>query len=1031
MRQADILTAFSLTEAQQIDRMCDRFESEWQASRRPNLSEFLDSQSESVRTALFRLLLPVDWEYRRNAGDHPHTAEYQSRFPDDASLIDDICRELTESADSTWEAWQNNDDSTGIVERNGVKHFVQSVALPHTGSGRYELLHEVGHGGIGVVYRVHDRMLGRESAVKMLREGHLDNPDARRRLIEEARVGSQLQHPAIVPVYEIGSFDDRRPYFAMKLVEGKTFAELLRNRPNPSQDLPRMLGIFEQVCQAMAFAHSKGVVHRDLKPANVMVGAFGEVQVMDWGFAKQLLKKGDGGLRTEDSGQKSVVRSQRSEDEGKQTSTHSGALMGTPAYMPPEQARGESALIDERTDVFALGAMLCEVLTGTPPYSTGNPEERCRHAAAGNLADAFSRLDSCEADEALRVLAKRCLAAQREDRPVNAGLLADELTKYMASAQERVRSLQLERAAAEARIVSERRARRWTLAFAVAVLLGAGIAVWQAVIATRAKHDAMAAEEAEAIAKTTAQAKEAETKAVFTFFRDRVLEAARPKGTAGGLGNDATIKAALDRAEPEIAKTFSDQPAAEALVRYTLGQNYHYLGDQQNALKQNELALAIQRQHLGPDHPDTLATLNMLAIALKELGNYDEAIKILYETLQAKRRVRGPEHRSTLLTMVNLAGVLVQRRRFDEAKRLYDEALPIEKRVLGPQDNLTLDTMSGIAIMLIYERKFEEARKLAEETFQLKEKYLSPDHISTMGTLTILAGTTEMLGRVDEAIKLYEEALQRQSRVLTRDHRDTLRTMYHLGTALITKERFEEAAELFRETADTQRRVLHPEHPNTLSSLSGLAVALDGLGQAAEAQQIFASVLEIQRRKLGTENPGTLDGMYNLANSLFKLGRWEESRQLHEESIPLKQRILGREHPETIKSMDSLAWLLVIAPEAKYRDPERAMELAQEVVQHAPKAGHYWTTLGTAQYRANHWDEAIAALEKSEANEPGLRSRHNAVFFAMSYWQKGDKDKARQWYDQAIERMAKSKQKDKGMEQLRAEATHLLGLLEP
>ena len=168
------------------------------------------------------------------------------------------------------------------------------VAGAESGSARYELLREVGHGGAGVVFRGRDRFLGRELAVKVLREVYRDTPEVRRRFIEEARIGSQLQHPAIVPVYELGWFDDRRPYFTMKLVEGRTLAALLKDRADPGQDLTRLLGILEQVCQAMAYAHARRVVHRDLKPANIMVGAFGEVQVMDWGFAKVLA--GDGGV---------------------------------------------------------------------------------------------------------------------------------------------------------------------------------------------------------------------------------------------------------------------------------------------------------------------------------------------------------------------------------------------------------------------------------------------------------------------------------------------------------------------------------------------------------------------------------------------------------------------------------------------------------------------------------------------------------------------------------------------------------------
>ena len=286
MNDTHLLPALSPAEARQIDQTCDRFEAAWKAGPRPHPEEYLGAAGGPVRPALLRQLLLLDWDYRRRAGEQPRADDYHPRFPGDTALIEAVGLEMT----SAWDGTTPGPDASGAPPETwpgvGAPDLADETAPgAATGSARYELLQEIGQGGIGVVYRGRDRHLGRELAVKVLRRAYRDQPAARRRFIAEARVGSQLQHPAIVPVYEQGWFADRRPYFTMKLVEGHTLAALLRDRADAGQDRPRLLHVFEQVCQAMAYAHSRGVVHRDLKPANVMVGAFGEVQVMDWGFA--------------------------------------------------------------------------------------------------------------------------------------------------------------------------------------------------------------------------------------------------------------------------------------------------------------------------------------------------------------------------------------------------------------------------------------------------------------------------------------------------------------------------------------------------------------------------------------------------------------------------------------------------------------------------------------------------------------------------------------------------------------------------
>lgn len=342
--------------------------------------------------------------------------------------------------------------------------------------GDYEFVQEIARGGMGVVFKGRDTGIGREIAVKVLLERHRGETELLQRFVEEAQIAGQLQHPGVTPVYEMGNLPDERPYFTMKLVKGETLAQLLRARPDPSHDRLRYLKIFEQVCQTVAYAHSRSVIHRDLKPSNIMVGAFGEVQVMDWGLGKVL------GAPSADAAQAvqttsvnvSVIRTARSkragEARGSSSQTQAGSILGTPAYMPPEQALGQIDDLDQRADVFGLGAILCEILTGEPPYLGSDARQVQLQAIRADLADALARLDRCGADAQLTSLARRALAAQPNDRPADARVMAAEMTAYLEGVETRLRQAELAETQAKTRAIEERRRRKQALILSGAVL---------------------------------------------------------------------------------------------------------------------------------------------------------------------------------------------------------------------------------------------------------------------------------------------------------------------------------------------------------------------------------------------------------------------------------------------------------------------------------------------------------------------------------------------------------------------------------
>jgi Protein kinase domain len=449
-----------------------------------------------------------------------------------------------------------------VLLRDTDAGFEPPLVRPGRGDGadastRYRIDGEIARGGMGSVLKGRDPDLGRDVAIKVLREDLRGNADMVRRFIEEAQIGGQLQHPGIVPIYELGTFADCRPFFSMKLVKGQTLAALLEARTGPATELPRFLDVVEAVAQTVAYAHARGVIHRDLKPSNVMVGSFGEVQVMDWGLAKVLPRGGvaDDAAAGKTDRQETVIATARSGADDSDLS-HAGSAMGTPSYMAPEQARGEIERVDERADVFALGSILCEVLTGKPAFVGRSSGEIQRKAALGDLGEAFGRLDGAGADGVLVGLAKEWLATEPEDRPRDAGVVAGRLRAYQASIQERMRQAELAQAAAsaraeeakqtaaaaEARANAERRARWLTVSLAAAVLalaaLGGGGYSW------------MQQQRAGRLAATTRAVNEALDQAV------------RHQGEAHAAGDDlakwAVALAQVDRAGDLLKSSESD-----------------------------------------------------------------------------------------------------------------------------------------------------------------------------------------------------------------------------------------------------------------------------------------------------------------------------------------------------------------------------------------------------------------------------------------------------------------------------------------
>lgn len=362
----------------------------------------------------------------------------------------------------------------GLPVLAGSQTQLETLADLPAEIGKYEVVDIVAQGGMGVVARAFDRELEREVAIKFLRRSLSANTALQRLFRDEARVMGGLQHPGIVSIHDVGATADGRLYYVMKLVAGHSMHALLRravpgDRESPTPTLAdtaksrtQLLAIFARVCETMAYSHDRGVVHGDLKPANIMVGDFGEVQILDWGFARAA---------------RSELAPGASAGSGRDDDEAAPRIAGTPAYMAPEQARGMADAVDARIDVFALGGMLCEILTGHPPYRGHNREEVYLRASRAWLDDAYGRLERCGADAGIVDLARRCLAADRDARPDDAGVVATAIHAHLAAIEQRAATLALEAAQARARAVEERKARRLTLALSALIVAALVVAV--------------------------------------------------------------------------------------------------------------------------------------------------------------------------------------------------------------------------------------------------------------------------------------------------------------------------------------------------------------------------------------------------------------------------------------------------------------------------------------------------------------------------------------------------------------------------
>jgi eukaryotic-like serine/threonine-protein kinase len=827
----------------------------------------------------------------------------------------DLRDRLEQLVDAHFRSNELLDSPTGELNGTAMHHS----PLESEGTviaGRYKLLERIGEGGMGAVWAAEQtEPVRRKVALKLIKAG-MDSKSVLARFEAERQALAVMDHPNIAKVLDGGLTDGGRPFFVMEYVKGVPITEYCDATRLSVSD---RLSLFMQVCNAVQHAHQKGIIHRDLKPSNILVAPYDDKpvpKVIDFGLAKAM-------------NQSLTERTLHTAHE---------TVLGTPLYMSPEQAQLNNLDVDTRSDIYSLGVLLYELLTGTTPLE----KQRFKQAAWDEIKRIIREEEPPRPSARLSSTATLpSLAASRQMEPIRlTKLVRGELDWIVMKALEKDRARRYDTANGFALDIQRyltgepiaaappstsyrfkkfvrRNQGKVVAASLVFVALLAGIAgtTFGLVRANRAaeaerfaKLDAEQQKEnavqsaareaaerkiaeearrAEAKQKELAQAKEAEANALVTFFQNKVFLAARPKGVPGALGHDVSLRDAIRASLPSLGKSFARAPLVEARLRMALGKTLNDLGEHAQAVEQFEQARALYTRHRGPEDPYTLLSMANLAQSYAHSNRLAEALKLNEATLAARKRVLGPDHRETLTSMNNLAVSYEALNRHEEAVKLREAVLAAQQRVLPPDHSDTLLSMTNLAVSYARFNRRDEALKLDEEVLAARKRLLPADHPDLLHSMQSVATIYAFLDRHAEAVKLGEETLAARRRVLPTDHPHTLESMYRLAVSYEVLNRRAEAVKLFEETLAARKRVLALDDPATIATMHSLATSYARLKRYAEALELYKVTLAAEKRVLPPDDPHTLACIHGMALCYAHLNR-------HAEALPLIDELVAK-----------------------------------------------------------------------------------------------------------------------------------------
>ena len=815
--------------------------------------------------------------------------------PDSADSTAALPPDLTRTTDGEATAYQPPEDVAGAVV-----------------AGRYKLLERIGEGGMGTVWMARQtEPVKRLVAVKLVRADKGGSKAILSRFAAERQAIALMDHPHIAKLLDAGTTDRGDPYFVMELVKGVPVTDYCDHRRLAVSD---RLGLFARVCRAVQHAHQKGVIHRDLKPSNVLVEDHDGTpvpKVIDFGLAKAV---GDTHL-TDGT-----------------LFTGFASVLGTPLYMAPEQAAFNAADVDTRADIYALGVILYELLTGTTPIE----RRRLKKAALDEILRLVREEEPAAPSSRISGSAARpTIAAARRTEPARLGrFVKGELDWIVLKALSKDRDRRYETANGLAKDVDRflnrepvaagppsaaYRARKFVArnkgavaaggVVAAALVLGMVGTTWGLVRADAARraeadqrHDAEDARRAEAAQRAAAVDSLAEARSIAAHL-NKLLGELKDRPRPGDANRDLTVRELLDGAAGDAATEFATRPRLEAAVRHTVGENYEALGLIDLAAGQYEKALRLRDAHLRPDHPDALATALRLAGCYHGAARVADAERLYRRVIGAREAALGRAHPDTLTAVAFLGTLLSDHARFDEGRKLLEEAWA-GLSALPPGHPYRLNAAGMLAVHYKSTFRLDAAEVLLTDLLAVHERDRGPDHPDTLRTVMRLAEVADNRGRPDRAEPLFRRAVGGLAAALGPDHIDVVFYKYTLASHLIGRGQFAEAADLAGEVAagSARFRMMVEEARATGTR----AAALAGLGRHDEAAGELAGLAARLRAAPDPDRPEVLGALTEVAKGLFAVDRPADAAAVFEVVMAGRRRASRPDHPAVLEALHNL-----------------------------------------------------------------------------------------------------------------------------